>query len=83
MNYDSYLKDIEKKANPNGKRFTWNQMMDQRQRLSEGKRVEELEERPRHGICTECGCGRFRLKVLDRKLVRICKGTGCGHEIIV
>lgn len=83
MNHDLYLKGIEKKTNPNGKRFTWNQMMDQRQRLSEGKRVEELEERPRHGICTHCGSGRFKLKVVDHAMVRVCKTETCLHETIV
>lgn len=83
MSYNSYLKDLEQKTNPNGKRFTWNQMMDHRQRLANGERVEELEERPRHGICTKCGRGRFRLKVVDRELVRICKTASCLHETIV
>lgn len=83
MNYDSYLKDIERKSNPNGKRFTWNQMMGHRQQLVDGKQVEELMERPRHGICERCGSGRFYQKMVNREMVRVCKGPGCAHETIV
>lgn len=83
MNYDRYLKDIEQRNNPRGKLFTWNQMMGHRQQLAEGKEVEELQPRARHGICSECGCGKFRLKIVDHQMVRVCKGPDCGHEVIV
>lgn len=83
MSYKGYLNDLEKRTNPNGKRLTWNQVVEQRQRLAAGERVAELEERDRPGICDGCGSGRFYLKIVDRRLVRVCKGDGCGHEMHV
>lgn len=80
MDYRGYLNDLEKRTNPNGKRLTWSQVVDQRQRAASGERVVEMEERARPGICDGCGSGKFFLKIVERRLVRVCKGEGCGCE---
>lgn len=42
-----------------------------------------VENKEKPGICTECGGGKFKQRMEQGDMIRICKNPRCGHERVV
>lgn len=72
-------------ANADGKLRNYKQYVQYKNEMRE-KTTEELleqENKPKPGICTECGGGKFKQRMEKGEMIRICKNPRCGHEIVV